>query len=123
MKLLEELTTMEEMVQALQENSIKYNCKITGFEVQKDTYIKNDVCVTWWDYRGRQEPGDMVITCSSQEEQEHVYANWWLAIEKAGGKTRKAYEEEKEEAAKRHSEWKESTEKKELDEWFRALGI
>lgn len=31
---------MEEMVQALQENNIKYNCKITGFEVHKDTYIK-----------------------------------------------------------------------------------
>ncbi|PFD96553.1 hypothetical protein [Priestia megaterium] len=119
MKLLEELTTVEEMVQALQENSIKYNCKITGFEAHKDTYIKNDVSVTWWDYRSRQKPADMVITCSSQEEQEHVYANWWLAIEKAGGKIRKVYEKEKEEAAKRRDE----SRLEEFPDWVKALGI
>ncbi|MGG1365778.1 hypothetical protein ABE322_08315 [Priestia megaterium] len=64
-----------------------------------------------------------IITCSSQEEQEQVYANWWLAIEKAGGKTRKAYEKEQEAIAKRHREWKAMKENKELDGELRALGI
>lgn len=123
MKPLEELITMEEMVQTLKEKSINSNCRITGFEVYKDTYTENDVCISWWEYRGRQKPVDVVITCSSQEEQEQVYANWWLAIEKAGGKTRKAYEKEQEAIAKRHREWKAMKENKELDGGLRALGI
>ena len=126
MKPLEELTTIEEMVQTLQEKSIKYNYRITGFEVYKDCYLnytKNDVCISWWDYRGHQKPEYEIIRCYSEEEQEEVYSKWWQAVEIAGGKTRKAYEEEQEEKAKRFHELEEEMKAKGKPDWMKALGI
>ncbi|MBT2697028.1 hypothetical protein J7E79_06335 [Bacillus sp. ISL-40] len=130
MKLLEQLTTVDEMVQALKDNSDYYNCSLTGFEVHKDSYLNftnNDVCVSWWDYRGCQKPCDVIVRCSSEEEQEAVYSKWWQAIEMAGGRTRKAYEEEKA-FAKGNREWAKEHEKRissgEINnDWMAALGI
>ncbi len=126
MKILEELTTVEEMVQALKEESINSNCRITQFEVHKDSYInftKNDICISWWDYKGHQQPVDVIIKCSNQQEQEEVHSKWWQAIEIAGGKTRKAYEEEQEENAKRYREWEKEMKAKGKSDWMKALGI
>lgn len=130
MELLEQLTTVEEMVQALKEESIRSNCNLTGFEVHKDSYLnrtKNDICISWWDYNGHQQPVDVNIGCSSEEEQEAVYSKWWIAIEIAGGKSRKTFEEEQEAIAKRKREWaKEREESIASDEnldWMKALGI
>ncbi|MDH2452126.1 hypothetical protein PQ796_16445 [Priestia megaterium] len=130
MKLLEELTIMEEMIKALKEESINSNCRITGFQVHKDSYLnytKNDVCISWWECNGHQQPVDVIIRCSNQEEQEEVYSKWWQAVEIAGGKTRKAYEEEQEkkqeEKAKRWHEWEEELKAKDKSDWMKALGI
>ncbi|GAB1760287.1 hypothetical protein ACRPLQ_08220 [Priestia sp. TRN 1309] len=126
MKPSEKLTTMEEMIQALKEESIISNCRITRFEVHKDsylTYTKNDVCISWWEYNGYQQPVDVIIRCSNQEEQEKVYSKWWQAVEIAGGKTRKAYEEEQEEKDKRCHEREEEMNAKGKSEWMKALGI
>lgn len=124
MKEFEQLTNFYKMVQALKEKSIHYNCSITGFEVHKDSHLNitgNDVSVSWWDCRGRQQPVDIIIGCSDEEEQKKVYSQWWQAIEIAGGKTRKAYEEEQKEIANRNHQAKIAD--VEIEEWMKALGF
>jgi hypothetical protein len=133
MELFEELTTMEEMVQALKEEVIHSNCRITGFEVYKISYFSytKDVCISWWDYNGHQQPADLIINCSNEEEQDEVYSKWWQAIEIAGGKTRRAFEDEQEVIAKENREWEEKMKAKRKAEmeagvkpdWMRALGL
>ncbi|KGR91357.1 hypothetical protein CD30_05945 [Ureibacillus massiliensis 4400831 = CIP 108448 = CCUG 49529] len=126
MKEFEQLTNNYEMVQALKEKSIHYNCIITGFEVHKDSHLNitgNDVWVSWWDYRGRQKRVDIILSCSNEREQERVYIRWWQSIEIVGGKSRKDREEEQEEIDKRNREFEEKNENVEIEKWMKALGF
>lgn len=121
MKLFNEPTTVEEIVQALNEDSKYYNCKITGFEVHKDSYYENDVYVSWWNFRGGFSIG-LIISCSNEEEQDAVYSKWWQAVEIAGGKTRKAFEKEQEAIAQRNREMRIASGEINND-WMKALRI
>jgi hypothetical protein len=128
MKRLEDINTIEEMVQALEENRIDYNCRITGFEIHKEGYWpKNYICIAWWNYRGGQSPVDDFISYKDEVEKEEMYNKWWLALELAGGKTKTAYEKEQKAIAERNRKFKKEMAelRKEIgdEDWIKALGI